>query len=292
MFWQQVVNGVSLGAIYALITIGYSMVYGIMRMMNFAHGDVYMFGAFLSYTLMVAFRVNPFAAAAVGMVAGGLIAALVEIVAYRPLRSAPQGRTVSMITALGAAYILQNGEELLWGVESQRFPSLVGVDTMSFLGLTLSSTQVFTLFLSFLLVVVFHYFLNHHKVGKAIGCLAQDLEASSLMGIPINRTVSIVFFLGGALGVVGAVLYTSAYNVINLSMGFSGTIIAFTACVLGGIGSLNGALVGSLIVGLTQSLAGAYISTAFRDVITFSLLIVILLVRPEGLLGKRTMEKV
>ncbi|MFH1140006.1 MAG: branched-chain amino acid ABC transporter permease [Pseudomonadota bacterium] len=292
MFWQQIVNGVSLGAIYALITIGYSMVYGIMKMMNFAHGDVYMFGTFLTYTLLTALKCNLVTAVLVGLVVGAILAALVEILAYRPLRTAPQGRTISMITALGAAYIIQNGEEIFWGVEPQRFPAVIGEDAINLLGLSLSKVQLFTLAFSVLLLILFHFFLKHHKVGKAILCLSQDVETSSLMGIPINRTVSIVFAIGGMLGVVGGILYSAAYNVISIAMGFSGTIVAFTACVFGGIGSLGGALVGSLVVGLCQSLAGAYISTTFRDVITFTLLIVLLLIRPEGLLGRRTKIKV
>jgi len=292
MFWQQIVNGVSLGAIYALITIGYSMVYGIMKMMNFAHGDVYMFGTFLTYTLMTAFHFNIFTAVLVGLAVGAALAALVEIAAYRPLRNAPQGRNISMITALGAAYIIQNGEEIFWGVEARRFPSIVGGDVVSILGLSISKVQIMTLLLSVMLLVLFHFFLKYHKVGKAILCLAQDVDTSSLMGIPINRTASIVYALGGMLGVAGGILYCSAYNVISIAMGFSGTIVAFTAAVFGGIGSLSGALLGSLIVGLAQSLVGAYVSTTFRDVITFGILIILLLIRPEGLLGKRTKIKV
>jgi branched-chain amino acid transport system permease protein len=292
VFWQQVSNGILLGAVYALMSIGYSMVYGIMGMMNFAHGDVYMFGTYITFMLLATYKMNLFVAAGAGLLVGGFMAALVERFAYRPLRSAAQGRNVSMITALGAAYIIQNFSEIFWGVETQRFPSLVAGDTSQVFGLAISSTQIFTLLLSVLLLVVFHFFLKHTKIGKAIICLAQDIDATALMGIPINRTVSIVYVLGGVLGVAGSILYTSAYNVINTSMGFSGTFVAFTACVLGGISNLNGSLLGSLIVGLTQSLAGGYISTTFRDVITYSLLIVILLWRPEGILGKPQMQKV
>ncbi|MBF0531376.1 MAG: branched-chain amino acid ABC transporter permease, partial [Deltaproteobacteria bacterium] len=134
MLWQQIINGISLGAIYALITIGYSLVYGIMKMMNFAHGDVYMFGTFLTYTLLTKYNCNILIAGGLGLTAGAILAVIVEICAYRPLRTAPQGRTISMITALGAAYVIQNGEEIIWGVETQRFPSMLNVDTISFLG--------------------------------------------------------------------------------------------------------------------------------------------------------------
>jgi branched-chain amino acid transport system permease protein len=290
MFFQQLINGVSLGAIYSLITIGYSMVYGIMKLMNFAHGDVYMFGAFVSFTLFATYKMNILLAALLGMLVGGLLAAIVEIFAYRRLRN--ENRAISMITALGAAYIIQNGEEIFWGVELQRFPSVFSSDTIHFLGLAVSTVQLFTLVFSVLLLIAFNMFLNYNKTGKAILCLAQDIPTTSLMGVPINRTISIVYALGGMLGVVGGILYASAYNVITITMGFSGTIAAFTAAVFGGIGNLTGAILGSLILGIVQSMVGAYISTSFRDVVSFSLLILILMVRPRGILGEKTVEKV
>jgi branched-chain amino acid transport system permease protein len=290
MLIQQLINGISLGAIYALITIGYSMVYGIMKLMNFAHGDVYMFGTFITYTLLVTYKMNIFIAALLGMLIGGFLASFVEIFAYRRLRA--ENRAISMITALGAAYIIQNGEEIFWGVEVQRFPSIFATQTITVMGLNISTVQLFTLVFAVILLVAFNLFLNYHKIGKAILCLAQDIPTTSLMGVPINKTISIVYVLGGMLGVVGGILYTSAYNVIMIAMGFSGTIAAFTAAVFGGIGNLNGAILGSLILGVVQSLAGAYVSTTFRDVVSFGLLVFILLVRPTGILGEKTVEKV
>jgi len=290
MFIQQLINGISLGAIYCLITIGYSMVYGIMRLMNFAHGDVYIFGTFVSFMFLVTYKMNIFLACALGMLTGALLASLVEILAYRRLRY--ESRVISMITALGAGFIIQNGEEIFWGVELQRFPSIFPSDTFTVLGLNVSTVQLFTLVFTFILLAAFHFFLTYTKTGKAILCLAQDITTTSLMGVPINRTVTIVYALGGFLGVVSGILYASAYNVISISMGFAGTIAAFTAAVFGGLGNLNGAIVGSLILGVTQSLAGAYVSTAFKDVISFGLLILILLVRPMGILGEKKVERV
>jgi len=290
MFFQQLINGLSLGAIYSLITIGYSMVYGIMKLMNFAHGDIYIFGTFITYTLLAKYKMNVFMAAILGMLVGGFLGCFVERVAYRRLRA--ESRTVSMITALGAAYIIQNGEEIFWGIEVQRFPSIFPADSINFLGMTVSTVQLFTLIFTVITLFGFHLFLNKHKVGKAILCLSQDIPTTSLMGVPINKTVTIVYLLGGMLGVVGGILYASAYNVITIAMGFSGTIAAFTAAVFGGIGNLNGAIVGSLILGVLQSFAGAYISTTFKDVISFTVLILILLIRPSGILGERIAEKV
>jgi branched-chain amino acid transport system permease protein len=290
MFYQQLINGISLGGIYSLITIGYSMVYGIMKLMNFAHGDVYMFGTFITFTLLVKYKMNIFVAGLLGMLTGALLAALVEIFAYRRLRA--ENRAISMITALGAAYIIQNGEEIFWGVDVQRFPSIVPMETINLLGVNVSMIQLLTLILSVILIIGFHLFLNHHKLGKAILCLAQDIPTASLMGIPVNRTISLVYALGGILGVIGGILYASAYNIVMVAMGFSGTIIAFTAAVFGGVGNLKGAILGSLILGICQSLAGAYLSTTFRDVISFGLLIGFLLIRPSGIFAERTVEKV
>ena len=290
MFVQQLINGIALGGIYALITIGYSMVYGVMRLMNFAHGDIYMVGTFIAYTLCVRNKMSIFVAALAGMLVGGILAALVEVLAYRRLRM--ENRAISMITALGAAYLIQNSEELVWGVEVQRFPSIFATETFNMLGLNISTVQLFTLVLSVVLIVGFHLFLTYNKWGKAILCVAQDIPTTRLMGVPINRTISLVYVLGGFLGVIGGILYCSAYNVIMIAMGFAGTIQAFTAAILGGIGNLKGAIFGSLILGVIQSLAGGYLSTTYRDAISFLILIGVLLIRPSGIFNKGTVEKV
>ena len=290
MFVQQLINGIALGGIYALITIGYSMVYGVMRLMNFAHGDIYMVGTFIAYTLCVRNKMSIFVAALAGMLVGGILAALVEVLAYRRLRM--ENRAISMITALGAAYLIQNSEELVWGVEVQRFPSIFATETFNVLGLNISTVQLFTLVLSVVLIVGFHLFLTYNKWGKAILCVAQDIPTTRLMGVPINRTISLVYVLGGFLGVIGGILYCSAYNVIMIAMGFAGTIQAFTAAILGGIGNLKGAIFGSLILGVIQSLAGGYLSTTYRDAISFLILIGVLLIRPSGIFNKGTVEKV
>ncbi|MCK5766777.1 MAG: branched-chain amino acid ABC transporter permease [Candidatus Atribacteria bacterium] len=291
MFIEILIVGLSLGAIYALIAIGYSMVYGILKLMNFAHGDTYAFGSFICWMLLTKYDLNPILSIIIAMIVGGVIASIVEILAYRPLR-APEYRNISMISALGVAYIIQNTSENFWSRQVHSFPSIISAPFVSIFGIQIPTTQYLTLGIVIVVVVGLNLFLKHHKVGKAILCASQDIPASSLMGIPINRTISIVYLLGGMIGVIGGVLYASSYNVLSISMGFSGTIVAFEASVFGGIGSINGALVGALILGLLHSLVGFYISTAYRDVITFAVLIIVLLVRPKGILGRYVEEKV
>jgi branched-chain amino acid transport system permease protein len=291
MFLRVIVIGLSLGAVYALISIGYSMVYGILKLMNFAHGDIYVFGTFIAYMLMQQYEVNMFLAIFLAMVVGGVLASIVEIVAYRPLRG-KSFRNMSMISALGVAYIIQNFSENIWTTRVHFFPSIITIPFVNIFGVKIPATQLATLAIVIAVVVVLNLFLKHHKVGKAILCMSQDIPTASLMGIPANKTIEIVYVLGGMLGVIAGVLYASSYNSLSISMGFSGTIVAFTAAVIGGIGSMNGALVGGLLLGLIHSIVGVYISTAYRDVITFAFLIVVLLIRPRGILGEYVEEKV
>jgi branched-chain amino acid transport system permease protein len=291
MVIEILIIGLTLGAIYALIAIGYSMVYGILRLMNFAHGDTYTFGSFICYMLLVKYNVNPILSILIAMGVGGVLASAVELLAYRPLR-APEFRNVSMISALGVAYIIQNSSENFWGSQVHLFPSIISTRFFTILGTQIPTTQFLTLAITLAAIMSLNLFLKYHKIGKSIICISQDIPTSSLMGIRINKTISFVYFLGGILGVLAAVLYESSYNVLSIKMGFSGTINAFNASVLGGIGSMNGALLGGLILGLIHSLAGVYVSTTFRDVITFVILIFILLLRPQGILGQYIEEKV
>ena len=291
MLFDVLIVGIMVGAIYALVTIGYSMVYGMLRLMNFAHGDVYIFGTLLCYALLTRNHVNPWLAVIVSAAAAGLLASLVEFIAYRPLRG-EQHRMISMITALGAAYVIQNISELNWGNQVQPFPSLFPSTTFSILGMEISLTHLITLGVALFFIIVFNLFLKYHKMGKAILCVSEDIPTASLMGIPINRTISIVYFLGGVLGVIGGILYSTSYNAISLGMGFRGTIVAFTAAVIGGIGSMSGALIGAMILGISENLISVYVSSSYRDAITFLLLILILLVKPTGIMGSAEQKKV
>ncbi len=290
MFIDVLIVGIMVGAIYALVTIGYSMVYGMLKLMNFAHGDVYIFGTLLCYTLLTKSQLNPLAAVLLAALSGGALASLVEFLAYRRLRAA-QHRMISMITALGAAYVIQNNSERTWSSQVLPFPSLIPVHQVDVFGHQISITHIITLIIAIFFIISFNLFLKHHKMGKAIICVAQDITTSSLMSIPINKIITIVYFLGGALGVIGGILYSTTYNAISLGMGFRGTIVAFTAAVIGGIGSMSGTLIGGMILGITENMVSVYISSAYRDSITFLILILILLFKPTGIMGSVEQEK-
>jgi branched-chain amino acid transport system permease protein len=290
MFIDVLIVGIMMGAIYTLVTIGYSMVYGMLKLMNFAHGDVYIFGTLLCYTLLAQAHLPPLLGILIAALAGGLLASLVEFFAYRKLRAA-QHRMISMITALGAAYVIQNASELKWGSQVLPFPSLFPSQIFTVLGHQISVTPIITLAIAVFFIVAFNLFLNHHKMGKAILCVSQDIPTSSLMGIPINRIISMVYFLGGMMGVLGGILYSASYNAISLGMGFRGTIVAFMAAVIGGIGSMSGTLIGGMILGILENIIGVYVSSSYRDAILFLILIVILLVKPTGIMGNVEQDK-
>ena len=291
MLFDVLIAGIMLGAIYALVTIGYSMVYGILKLMNFAHGDVYIFGTLFCYTLLSKYHLNAVIAVVISAIMGGVLASGVEFFAYRRLRAA-QHRMISMITALGAAYIIQNCSELAWGSQVLPFPSLIPAQSIEVFGHQISTTQIITLMVAVGFIVLFNLFLKYHKMGKAILCVSEDINTSRLMGIPINLIISIVYFLGGVLGVIGGILYSASFNAISLGMGFRGTIIAFTAAVIGGIGSMNGALIGGMILGISENIIAVYVSSTYRDTLTFLILIIVLLIKPSGIMGKGDYEKV
>jgi branched-chain amino acid transport system permease protein len=290
MFIDVLIVGIMVGAIYTLVTIGYSMVYGMLKLMNFAHGDVYIFGTLLGYTLLAQAHLPPLLGILIAALAGGILASMVEFFAYRRLRAA-QHRMISMITALGAAYVIQNASELRWGSQVLPFPSLFPSQLVTVLGHQISVTPIITLAIAVFFIVAFNLFLNHHKMGKAILCVSQDIPTSSLMGIPINRIISMVYFLGGMMGVVGGILYSASYNAISLGMGFRGTIVAFMAAVIGGIGSMSGTLIGGMILGISENLISVYVSSSYRDSIMFLILIVILLIKPTGIMGNVEQDK-
>jgi branched-chain amino acid transport system permease protein len=212
MLFNVLIAGILLGAIYALVTIGYSMVYGILKLMNFAHGDVYIFGTLLCYTLLSKYHLNAVIAVVISAIVGGVLASSVEFFAYRRLRAA-QHRMISMITALGAAYIIQNCSELEWGSQVLPFPSLIPSQFIEVFGHQISTTQIITLVVAVGFIVLFNLFLKYHKMGKAILCVSEDINTSRLMGIPINFIISIVYFLVCVLGVIGGILYFPGHGV-------------------------------------------------------------------------------
>jgi len=276
---------------YALIAIGYSIVFSVLKMMNFAHGDVYTFGTFAALFFLQTAHLPVIVSLILAMAVGAIVAAAIEFVAYRPLRQ--EEFIFSMITVLGAGYILRNMVEILWGSRMRPFPNILPNRVVHLGSASVSIGNIAVILISIAVLVGVFIFLRYSKHGRAVNCMTQDISTASLMGIRINRMSSLLYGLGGALGVIGGVLFSSIYNVVHVGMAFPGTMVAYTAAIVGGYGSLPGAALGALIIGVSQQLFSAYVSSAYRDVITYVILILVLLLRPNGLLGKRQVgEKV
>ena len=293
-FLKQLVNGLSLGSIYALIALGYTMVYGIVKLINFAHGDVMMIGAYVGYFVLRAVGTTPaglacaFAAAMAGC---ALLSLLIERCAYRPLRSAP--RLNSLITAIAVELFLQNLMRVLpfVGPDPRQFPTMP-TRTYALGPVSVSNIQLIVIVSSAVLMVILNYVINYTRTGKAMRAVSYDMGAASLMGISVNRTIAVTFVIGSVLAGAGGVLYATAYPQIEPTMGYIPGLKAFVAAVLGGIGSVPGAMVGGVILGIVETMTKAYISTQYADAISYSILIIILLVKPAGLLGRREVVKV
>ncbi len=289
-FLQQITNGLALGSVYALLAIGFSMIYGILRMMNFAHGDLYAFSSIL-IAAMISDKYPIWIALPTGVVVGAIIGVLVERVCYRPLRFVD--RSVAIVSSLGAAFILRNGSEFFFGVRPSPFPLLLGQQQLSVAGVNFPVAGFFVLLVALGSVALFTIFLRRSKLGTGILYVAQDIPTASLMGIPINRTIVLVYVFGGALGVIGGILYGSIYGVVFPAMGFPGTIKAFVAAIIGGIGNLTGALIAGLFLGVIETLVVVYgadllgLPPGYRDAVAFVILIVFLLFKPTGLMGTR-----
>ena len=294
IFIQQMVNGLSLGSIYALIALGYTMVYGIVKLINFAHGDILMVGAYTGYFVLQAVGATPAGLAmafAAAMLVCGALSIVIERFAYRPLRSAP--RLNSLITAIAVSLILQNGARVLpfIGPNPREYPTLATVNiNLGFV--SISNIQLIVLVLSALLMVILNYIINHTRTGKAMRAVSYDMQAASLMGISVDRTIAFTFALGAVLAAAGGVLYASAYPQIDPTMGTMPGLKAFVAAVLGGIGSVPGAMLGGYILGIAETLTKGFLSSQFADAISFSILIVILLVKPTGIMGEKVKVKV
>lgn len=294
IFVQQLINGLSLGSIYALIALGYTMVYGIVKLINFAHGDVMMIGAYAGYFVLCALGTTPWGmvcAFAAAMVFCGLLSLAIERLAYRPLRNAP--RLNSLITAIAVELILQNVMRVLpfVGPDPRSFPTMA-VKNFSFGFGSISNVQIVVIVLSAVLMVVLNYIVNHTRTGKAMQAVSYDLGASSLMGINPNKIIAVTFVIGSVLAGAGGVLYAIAYPQVDPMMGYIPGLKAFVAAVLGGIGSIPGAMVGGVILGVAETMVKAYLSSQYADAISYCILIVILLVKPAGLLGKKVRVKV
>ena len=293
-FLKQLINGFSLGSIYALIALGYTMVYGIVKLINFAHGDVMMVGAYTGYFILRALGATPFGLACAflgAMIVCSLLSLAIERCAYRPLRNAP--RLNSLITAIAVELILQNGMRVLpfVGPNPRQFPTM---DTriFNFGMLSISNIQFIVIILSAVLMLVLNYVINYTKTGRAMRAVSYDMGAASLMGVNVNKTIATTFVIGSILAAAGGVLYATAYPQIDPTMGYIPGLKAFVAAVLGGIGSIPGAMLGGVILGVAETMTKAYISSQYADAISYCILIVILLVKPTGLLGSKKVVKV
>jgi len=291
-FLSYLCNGISLGSVYAIIALGYTMVYGIAKMLNFAHGDVIMIGGYIAFSAMQYWNFPPVISVIAAMLVCTALGVTIERLAYKPLRQATS--LAVLITAIGMSYLLQNIALLVWGANPKSFPSVVGVGSLSLLGgqLIVSGAAVVTIVACVIIMIALTLFTSKTKMGKAMRVVSQDKGAAELMGINVNQTISITFAIGSALAAIAGVLLCSAYPTLQPTTGSMPGIKAFTAAVFGGIGSIPGAMVGGILLGVIEILGKAYVSTELGDAFVFAVLIVVLLVKPTGLLGKVVHEKV
>ena len=292
VFLSNLVNGISLGSIYAIIALGYTMVYGIAKMLNFAHGDVIMVGAFIVFCATQYWSLPPIVSVIVAMLVCTLLGITIEKLAYKPLRQATS--LAVLITAIGMSYLLQNTALLIWGANPKVFPSLLNMNTiMLFDGqLAIKPETLITIVANIVIMTALTLFIAKTKTGKAMRCVSEDRGAAELMGINVNRTISVTFAIGSALAAIAGLLLCSSYPQLMPTTGSMPGIKAFTAAVFGGIGSIPGAMLGGVLLGVIEIFGKAYISTELGDAIVFAVLIIGLLVRPTGLLGKPIREKV
>lgn len=290
-FFTHLINGLSLGSIYAIIAIGYTMVYGIAKMLNFAHGDVIMIGAFMAYTI-ISTRGLPTPLGIIGaIVICTVLGICIEKIAYKPLRKAGSPLAV-LITAIGVSYFLQNSALLIFGSDPKMFTSVVPFQSVKIGPFLIPGTTIVSIVVSIVLVTALQTFINKTKPGQAMLACSQDRDAASLMGISVNGTITLTFAIGSAMAAIAGVLLCSAYPTLSPTTGAMPGIKAFVAAVFGGIGSIPGAMIGGLVLGVIEILSRAYISSQLSDAIVFSVLIIVLLVKPTGLFGKVIQEKV
>ena len=291
-FLSNFINGLGLGSIYAIIALGYTMVYGIAKMLNFAHGDVIMVGAYVSFVSITSLGTPPLLALVMAMAVCTILGVVIERLAYRPLRASAS--LAVLITAIGVSYLLQNAALLVWTSNTKVYPSIVTFAPLHLFGgkLTITGEMLVSVLTCIVIMIGLTLFTGKTKTGKAMRAVSENRDAAELMGISVNRTIAITFAIGSALAAVAGVLFCSTYPVLNPTVGSIPGIKAFTAAVLGGIGSIPGTLVGGLLLGIIEIFGRAYISQELSNAIVFAVLIIILLVKPNGLLGKKVNEKV
>ncbi len=289
-FITQFINGLNLGSIYALIALGYTMVYGIAKMLNFAHGDVIMVGAYTISVVTTGLGMPPLASVLISVVVCATLGVSIEKIAYKPLRNASP--LTVLITAIGVSYFLQSAALLIFGSKRQKVESVVHMNPVKIGPIELTGEAIVTLGVTLVIMIALTLFIKKTKIGKAMLAVSEDKGAAQLMGINVNQTISITFAIGSALAAIAGTLFVSSYNFVSPYSGSLPGIKAFVAAVLGGIGSIPGAMIGGILLGIIESLSKAYISTELADAIVFGVLIIVLLVKPTGLLGKMRTDKV
>ena len=291
-FLSYIISGLGLGSVYAIIAIGYTMVYGIAKMLNFAHGDIIMVGGYVAFYAFIRFGLSNVVSIILSIIVCTILGITIEKLAYKPLRKASSLSV--LITAIGVSYFLQNGAQLLFGSDTKIFPVLLTEGSIKLFDnqLIISYLTIITIVCCLFIMALLTVFINKTKIGKAMRACAEDKGAAQLMGINVNTTISITFAIGSGLAAVAAILLCSTYPSVSPTLGSMPGIKAFTAAVFGGIGSVPGALLGGLLLGVIEILTKAYISTQLSDAIVFAVLIIVLLIKPTGLLGKKENVKV
>lgn len=292
---QQLVNGLTLGGVYALIAVGYTMVYGVIQLINFAHGEIYMLGAFLAYTMVTVFHLPFFVAFLLTIMICACFGIVLDFAAYRPVRKAP--RLAALITAIGMSLFLQNLALMIWGAQIKSYPREIlpaGIMKPAFAmgDVTLTWLQVFILSVTLVSMIILHWVIHRTRVGMAMRAISQDKTASALMGIGVNRVISFTFAIGSAMGGMAGILVGLYYNAIFPTMGYIAGVKAFAAAVLGGIGSVPGAMLGGIVLGIAEVMGAGYLSSEYRDGISYAVMILVILFKPSGLVGKPVSEKV
>lgn len=292
VFLSYLISGIGLGSVYAIIALGYTMVYGIAKMLNFAHGDVIMIGAYIAFFALGKYNLPAIVAVLLAVFVCTLLGVLIERLAYKPLRKASSLSV--LITAIGVSYFLQNGAQLIWTSSSRIFSSIAGNGGIAIFNgkLNISYINLLTILVCILIMIVLTWFINNTRTGRAMRACSEDKGAAQLMGINVDTTISITFAIGSGLAAIASVLLCSTYPSVSPTLGSMPGIKAFTAAVFGGIGSIPGAFLGGLLLGIIENLSKAYISTQLSDAIVFAVLIIVLLIKPTGILGKKISEKV
>lgn len=288
--FQQLTNGLTIGSIYAMVALGYTLAYGILGLINFAHGEVYMVGAFVAYFCVSVLKLNIFISFTISLAFAGILGALIELTAFRSIRNG--ARSSQLISAIGVSIILQNTVMLTMGSDTKPFPKVIETTVYNFRNITISSVQILIMIVALVFMIMLYLLIYKTRVGISMRATSQDCDMSSLMGINVNRVISITFSIGAVLGAAAGILVGLYYNSLVFNMGAAMGLKAFVAAILGGIGNIPGTMIGGIILGLAESLGAVVISAKYKDAFSFIILILVLIFKPTGLFGKKDVEKV